>query len=341
MAIRRSFVILLAAAALAVPAVCLAQSERGSITGVVQDTSKAAIPGVSVKVINTSTNATTDVVSSESGDYSAANLPPGSYRIEASLTGFRSAKLEGIRLTAGTTARVDITLDLGAIEESVTVIASSPLVSTEDAKITTNMSNESIDQLPLVVGGAMRSVFDLVATVPESKGSGTNVVLGGGQGGAFGATLDGISVNTNRNADVSETAFLTPSVEAITEFAVETNGFKPEFGQAGGGAITFASKSGTNKFQGSVYNFLRNDALDEKGFFEQTKGIYRQNNFGASWGGPVKLPGVYNGQNKTFFFAAYEGFRNNQASNALTLSVPTPEMYDGDFSKWVDSQGRM
>ena len=143
MAIQRSFVSLLAAAALAVPAVCLAQSERGSITGVVQDTSKAAIPGVSVKVINTATNAATDVVSSESGDYSAANLPPGPYRIEASLTGFRSAKLEGIRLTAGTTARVDITLDLGAIEESVTVIASSPLVSTEDAKITTNMSNAS------------------------------------------------------------------------------------------------------------------------------------------------------------------------------------------------------
>ena len=97
----------------------------------------------------------------------------------------------------------------------------------------------------------MRSVFDLVSTMPEAKGSGTNVSLGGGQGGAFGATLDGISVNTNRNADVVETAFLTPSVEAITEFSVETNGFKPEFGQAGGGAITFASKSGTNTFQGS------------------------------------------------------------------------------------------
>src|SRR5947209_4199776 len=137
MVIRRSMAAMLAATALSIPARSFAQSERGSITGVVQDTSKAGIPGVSVKVINTATNATTDVVSSQSGDYSAANLPPGTYRIEASLTGFRSAKLEGIRLTAGTTARVDITLDLGAIEESVTVIASSPLVSTEDAKITT------------------------------------------------------------------------------------------------------------------------------------------------------------------------------------------------------------
>ena len=165
------------------------------------------------------------------------------------------------------------------------VVARNSLVQTEDAKVSTNISNELIDQLPLVVGGAMRSVFDLVSTVPEAKGSGANVVLGGGQGGAFGATLDGISVNTNRNADTTETAFLTPSVEAITEFSVETNGFKPEFGQAGGGAITFASKSGTNQFHGSVYNFLRNDALDAKGFFERRKGIYRQNNFGASWAG--------------------------------------------------------
>src|SRR4051812_14057721 len=280
MIFRRWTAIALAAVALLACAdSSLAQSERGSITGVVQDTTKGAIPGAAVNVINTATNATTSVVSSESGAYSAANLPPGPYRIEASLTGFRTAKVDGIRLTAGATQRVDVVLDLGAISESVTVVARNTLVQTEDAKITTNMSNASIDQLPLVVGGAMRSVFDLVATVPESKGSGGNVVLGGGQGGAFGATLDGISVNTNRNADTAETAFLTPSVEAITEFSVETNGFKPEFGQAGGGAITFASKSGTNQFHGSVYNFLRNDAFDSKGFFEAQKGIYRQNNY--------------------------------------------------------------
>src|SRR5262249_20489507 len=145
----------------------------------------------------------------------------------------------------------------------------------------------------------------------------------------------------NRNADTTETAFLTPSVEAITEFSVETNGFKPEFGQAGGGAITFASKSGTNTFHGSVYNFLRNDALDSKGYFEATEGLYRQKHFGVSWGGPVQLPGLYDGRNRTFFFAAYEGFVNRQASNATTSSVPTPEMYNGDFLNWVDSSGRL
>src|SRR2546422_3327974 len=132
MAIKRLMVIMLATVTLATPALSFAQSERGSITGVVQDTTKGAIPGVAVSVINTATNATTTVVSSESGAYSAANLPPGPYRIEASLTGFRTAKVDGIRLTAGATQRVDIALDLGAISESVTVVAKSALVQTDD-----------------------------------------------------------------------------------------------------------------------------------------------------------------------------------------------------------------
>ena len=202
------------------------------------------------------------------------------------------------------------------------------------------MSNRLIDELPLVVGGAMRSPFDLISTVPEAKGSGTSVSLGGGQGASFGATLDGISVNTNRNADTAETAFLTPSLEAITEFSVETNGFKPEFGQAGGGAITFASKSGTNVLQGSGYGFFRHDALDRKGFFEASKGIYKQSDYGGSLGGPVRLPNIYNGTNRTFFFASFEGFHNEQGSNASFQSVPTPEMWNGDFSNWVNANGQ-
>ncbi len=123
MVVRRSIMIVLTAVALAIAAPCLAQSERGSITGVIQDTSKAAVPGVSVKVINTATNATADVVSSESGAYNAANLSPGTYRIEASLTGFQTAKTDVVRLTAGATARVDIVLNLGAIEDRDVTIA--------------------------------------------------------------------------------------------------------------------------------------------------------------------------------------------------------------------------
>jgi carboxypeptidase family protein len=329
-----------AAVVLASPLAAFAQSERGTITGVVVDSSKAAVPGVSIAVINIGTNSATSVVSSDSGTYSAANLPPGTYRIEATIQGFQTSKVEGIVLNAGTTARVDVTLNLGSVSESVLVVAENAVVSTEDAKVATTVSNRLIDELPLVVGGAMRSPFDLLSTVPEARGSGNTTSLGGGQGGSFGATLDGISVNTNRQGDTGETAFLTPSLEAITEFQVETNGFKPEFGQAGGGSITFASKSGTNNLSGSGYGFFRHDSLDKKGYFEQTKGIYKQSDVGGSLGGPLTIPNLYSGRNRTFFFVSYEGFYNKQGSNAAFRSVPTPEMWDGDFSNWVNASGQ-
>ena len=175
-------------------------------------------------------------MSSETGSYSAASLPPGLYRIEASIPGFQSANVDGIRLTAGGTARVDITLNLGQMSDSVNVVADAQQMQTQDAKVSTNVSNELIDQLPLVVGGAMRSVFDLVGIVPEAKGTGAN-----GRSAEVRAAVLRIAgwdpVNTNRNANTTETAFLTPSVEAITEFSVETNGFKPEFGQAGAAGL--------------------------------------------------------------------------------------------------------
>ena len=200
------------------------------------------------------------------------------------------------------------------------VVAENAVVQTEDAKVATTVSNRLIDELPLVVGGAMRSPFDLLSTVPEARGTGNTTSLGGGQGGSFGATLDGISVNTNRQGDTAETAFLTPSLEAITEFAVETNGFKPEFGQAGGGTITFASKSGTNSISGSAYGFFRDDALDKRGYFEAVKGIYKQSDVGGSLGGPISIPNLYSGRNRTFFFVSYEGFYNKQGNNALFRS---------------------
>jgi hypothetical protein len=136
----------------------------------------------------------------------------------------------------------------------------------------------------------MRSVFDLVSTVPEAKGSGSSVALGGGQGGSFGATLDGISVNTNRNADTDRDR--VPDAVGRSHHRVLGGDQRLQAGIRAGRRRRHhvRSKSGTNKFQARSTTFLRNDALDEKGFFEAKKGIYRQNNFGASWGGPVQIP---------------------------------------------------
>ena len=286
------------------------------------------------------TSATTSVVASSSGEYSAANLAPGTYRLEVATSGFQTAIVDKITLTAGATVRVDVRLQVGGVTQTVEVQSQNAQIQTEDAKISTAVSNTLVDQFPLVVGGAMRSPFDLVSTVPEAKG-GTNLALGGGQGGAFAATFDGVSVNTNRQGNTTETSYLTPSVEAITEFAVDTNGFKAEYGQAGGGVISFASKSGTNEVHGSAYDFIRNDYVDARGFFAPTKGVYRQNDFGGSLGGPVWIPKLYNGRNRTFFFVAYEGFRNRQGSPGNISSVPTPEMYQGDFSNWVNKNNAL
>jgi hypothetical protein len=228
----------------------------------------------------------------------------------------------------------------------VQVAASLELLQTSTAKTATAVANKMVDELPLVVGGAMRGAFDLALITPEANQPAAadtlndNFNIGGGQGASYGATLDGVSVVTGRFNSVQWANVNTPSVDAITEFAVETNGFKAEYGRAQGGVITFSSKSGTNEFHGTAYEFLRNDALDSRRFFENQKGKYKQHDFGFSAGGPVWIPKLYNGRNRTFFFTAGEWFRNRVGASSAFFSVPTPEMHNGDFSNWVDASGR-
>jgi hypothetical protein len=329
----------LAFVAICVAGVAIAQTERGSITGVVTDPQGAAISGASVAVIQTATNTTSHVTTSAAGEYTATNLLPGSYRVEVSSPGFKRSVHDSVVVTAGATVRLDPQLQLGQVSEVVEVLASAAQIQTENAKVSTVVGNKLVDELPLVVGGAMRSPFNLVSITAESKGRGQTMGLGGGQVAAWDATLDGHSVGTNRSGDTEEAALNTPSVEALTEFTVDTNGFKAEYGQSGGGIMTFVSKSGTNKLHGSAYDFLRNDKMDSRGFFAATRAVYRQNDFGVTLGGPVVLPKLYNGRDKTFFFASWEGFRNRVGANDAFRSIPTPEMYQGDFSKWVDARG--
>ncbi len=236
--------------------------------------------------------------------------------------------------------RLDIQLQLGAVSETVEVQAAAQVIQTDNAKVSTQVQNKLVDELPLVVGGAMRSPFNLVQVAAEAKGDGQRMSIGGGQASAWDATLDGHTVGTNRSSDTAEAALNTPSVEALTEFTVDTNGFKAEYGQAGGGVMTFASKSGTNQLHGSAYDFLRNDAMDARGFFARTRSVYRQNDFGVTAGGPVVIPKLYNGRNKSFFFFSFEGFRNRVGAKASIFNIPTPEMFNGDFTNWVDPNNR-
>ena len=317
-----------------------AQGERGNITGVVTDPTGAALAAAELSVISRDTNAVARAITTSRGEYNVPNLPPGVYRIEITAVGFKRFLQQNVVVSAATTVRIDALLQLGQVSESIEVSSAAVALQTENAKVSSQVQNKLVDELPLVVGGGMRSPFNLVAVASEAKGSGQSLSIGGGQAAAWDATLDGHSVGTNRSGDTDEAALNTPSVEALTEFTVDTNGFKAEYGQAGGGVMSFASKSGTNRLHGSAYDFLRNDALDARGFFASKRSIYRQNDFGFSAGGPVWIPKIYNGRNKTFFFVAYEGFRNRAGANATILTVPAPEMYKGDFSKWVDQNNR-
>lgn len=330
-----------------------AQSDRGNISGVVTDQSGGAVPGATITVVHVATKTTARATTTATGAFNVPSLQVGEYKVEASAPGFKGLVQTGVILTAGRTAAVNAQLEVGDLTQTVEVAATAVQVQTEDAKATSVVQNQMMDQLPLVVGGAMRSAFNLVGATPEGKGGGETFSLGGGQARGFDVTLDGVSVTTNRSAYFSEIGYLSPSLDSVTQFAVDTSGFKAEYGHAGGGVITFVSKSGTNELHGSAYDFLRNDKLDARNFFEQNKMIYRQNDFGATLGGPVYLPKLYNGRNRTFFFVSYEGFRNRQGlptagatgsssgGGSQTSTVPTPEMYEGDFSRWVNASGNL
>jgi hypothetical protein len=323
----------------------LAQSERGTITGVVKDSSGAVVPAARITITNAATNVAIPAVTNGQGEYTVPSLSPGSYTVRVEKQGFRPAQETGLNLDAAQTVRADAVLEVGASTQAVEVQATAVQLQTEDAKNSVTLQNKLVDDLPLVVSGTVRTPFDLASLTPDAKnlGGDSGFSIGGGQAAAYGTSLDGISTNTSRALQKSWVASNSPSVEAIEQFTVDTNGYKAEYGHAGGGNLTYASKSGTNQFHGSAYEFLRNNDLDANNWFSNRSGIpisiYKQNDFGATVGGPVWIPKVYRGRDKTFFFFSYEGFRNRAGANGQVFTVPTAEMYNGDFSRWVSAGG--
>ena len=321
-----------------------AQQDRGSITGVVKDSTGAIIPDAKITATRIETNTIIKSASSSSGDYTLPSLDVGTYTIRVEKQGFKSSIAKDITVTASGAARIDINLEVGTTQQSVEIIASGVQVQTENARIQTAVANRLVDQLPLVVGGQLRSPFDLALLAPEVKApndGNNNFSIGGGQAATYGVSLDGVSSNTGRALQTQWAAMNTPSLDAISEFTVESNGFKAEYGRAQGGQMSFVSKSGSNEYHGNLFEFLRNDALDA-GFYNKAtrKPVYKQHDFGGTFGGPISIPKLYNGKNRSFFFTSYEGFRNRAGANPSFLSVAPKEFYDGNFTNWVDNNNR-
>ncbi len=321
------------------------QSERGAITGEVRDSSGAVIQGARVVITNSLTGVNLEAQTNDRGEYTVTSLQPNLYNVRAEKKGFRPTEEKGLTVAASTTVRADLTLEVGSSTQVVEVAAAAVQLQTEDAKNSTSVQNKLVTDLPLLVNSTVRTPFDLASLTPDAKnlGGDNGFSIGGGQVAAYGTSLDGVSTNTSRALSKSWVASNSPSVEAIDQFTVDTNGYKAEYGHAGGGNMTYVSKSGTNQFHGALYEFVRNNDFDANNWFSNRSGIansiYKQNDFGVAVGGPVWIPKIYHGKDKTFFFFSYEGFRNRAGANGSVFTIPTPEMYNGDFSKWVTSAG--
>ena len=310
--------------------VCL-YAQSAQITGLVTDPSGTAVPGAAVTVTNVDTGIRHEVTTSDQGYYTVLYLNPGNYQIRVQKEGFKVVERQAIALNVAQIARIDVSLQLGEIAESVTVLSEAPLLATETGTVGQVIGNKKILDLPL--NG--RDFTQLATLVPGAISRGTNSSLdapslsvNGARSGRTVFMIDGGSVSSQ----YFDVASITPSIDAIQEFSVQSNSFSAENGQ-GMAVIAVALKSGTNQLHGSTFEFLRNQVLDARNFFStsSTRPPVKQNQFGVNLGGPVWLPKVYNGRDRTFFFADYEGGRVRRSSQFNTL-VPTSAMTAGDFS---------
>lgn len=333
---------------LAAPAA--AQVERASIVGTIRDGTGAVVPGVSIRVTHESTNTTTTLQSSGTGNYTAVNLIPGSYTVVAEHTGFSTRSFKGVVLQVGQTGRLDITLEVGAMHEVIEISAAAPMLQTENATVGQVIPLQPIQDLPL--NG--RNFVQLAILAPGVTGLDFAPAGGINSGkrndelrpGGTGLQASGVSMMNNQvlvdgiddTELISGTFVVRPTIEGVQEFRVITNNAGAEYGRAGGAIVVVNSKSGGNEFHGSAFEFVRNDFFDAKNYFDRPETKippYRMNQFGASLGGPVLLP-RYNGRNRTFFFTDYEGQRE-VLGQTQTLTVPSAAMRTGNFEGVVSN----
>ncbi len=314
-----------------------AQTGNANIAGFIKDPSGAVVPAAQVSVRSAATNVTQQTQSGPEGRFNVTNLIPGEYAITVQAQGFRTAERSGIALRIGDRLGLDITLEVGSAAERVTVSAEVPLVRTEDAQAGLVIDNKRIQDLPQYNRDPLAFVF----LTPNVIGSNQNDLrINGSRSKQIEYFIDGVPVTTGYLHDVPPSV---PSREAIAEFKVITNGLSAEYGRLSGGAVQLISRSGTNAFHGSIYEFFRNDKLNANDWnsnrFGRPIGVFHDNVFGATFGGPVRIPKVYNGRDKTFFFVNYEGTRRRTGSNAVLGSVPTELERQGDYSQSLLDRG--
>ena len=322
--------------------IAVAQVTSGTIVGVATDSSGAVIPNAAITVIHLGTKDTRRTQANERGEFNLPFVRIGEYSVSAEAQGFRTQTQTGIVVQVDQTVRVAFVLQVGTISEQIEVSGAAPLIDTSTSSLGQVIGNKKILDLPL--NGRNVFALGLLAgnTIPV-QGMGTNLpfVTGGGRFGLNDVLLDGVDNNTSVTSGSIGRAGIayTPSVDAVEEFKVKTNNFSAEFGRSAGGIISATTKSGTNALHGSAWEFLRNEKLDANNFFSNAGGLkrqaFKQNQFGFTLGGPVEIPKIYHGKDRTFFFGDYEGTRRRTTASSTLLDIPPLPFRSGDFSAYT------
>ncbi len=322
-----------AAVLLAAPHTLAQIGGTGSIQGVVTDATGAVIPNATVTATNTATGVKTTRQTTGAGLYVLAPLPPGEYKITVSATNFRLLEQAGVVVDALSTVGLNLSLQVGAASETVTITSAPAQLNTSDARLGTTIRNELYTNLPLAMGTAVAgsgigqgprnpgAFIFLLPGVSEGNRWGT---INGAQGFSKDVFIEGVPITDPIQQGEGRTISLGVSVEAVEQFQVETSGTGVEFN--GQGSENYTIKSGTNRFHGSGFEYLRNTVLDARGFFPAIRPVEHQNEFGATIGGPIL-------KNKLFFFFSYDGWRYRVTSPTQFATVPTLKMRQGDFSE--------
>jgi hypothetical protein len=305
-----------------------AQSDRGTITGRVVDTTEAVIANAMVTVINQDTGIRSVTQTGATGNYVVPQLAVGRYEIQIEAPGFRKYVRRDTELSVAQTLTLNVTLEVGQVDQMVEVTAAAPLLESSTSDLGTVVTSERVVDLPLAVSGNMRHPGAFVFLAPGVTGDTSNTQINGSTNRSKEILVDGIGSTSPESGGL---LFTYPPVEAISEFKLLSSGFSAEYGRTGAGFEIYTTKSGTNQLHGSLWEYLRNDALDARGFIARTRPVNRQNEFGAALGGPVRLPG-YDGRNKTFFHFVYGGFRFRAGALNELATMPTLAMARGDFS---------
>jgi Carboxypeptidase regulatory-like domain/TonB-dependent Receptor Plug Domain len=341
----RAVLLVTVCAAMFLPEYGWAQLNLGSIKGEVQDPQQAAVPGAHLTLQNVTTGVTVTSVSGGSGEYQFLDLSPGIYTLTATAPGFNTSVHKDIAIHIGSTLAVTVGLQPGQVQQTITVAATAAHVETETSDINTVITPEEIQDLPVSLQGDMRNPLNFVVLTPGVAGSEPGsepdyrLHFSGSVSYADEVYIDGVPLmNTNLSGDIDGDH---PPIDAISQFKVINNNQSAQYGLSSG-IVSFGFKSGTNQFHGNVFEFLQNDALDAAGYVTDAEGLtkapLRQNEFGGTLGGPVWIPKLYKGRDKTFFFVDFTEFKYRPSSNNATLTTIPNAFRSGNFAQLLGPQ---